>query len=159
MTDVCEAYLRMRESMFRGYDWSEFINFFGMTPVVSLSSPETVDAHIIKAHTESMNYLIQIVELVKHYKLPEWALAIKAEILGYYEDQPIDSRESVLNSIDTDIIDRQTFIVRNATTSGEVIPTRIEDCQLTVFSLTGETPYMQIFFRPTDREPVNPFNF
>lgn len=106
-----------------------------------------------------MNYLIQIVELVNHNKLPEWALAIKAEIRGYYEDLPIDSRESVLNSIDTGIIDRHTFIVRNATTSGEVIPTRIEDCRLTVFSLSGETPYMQISFRPTDREPINPFNF
>lgn len=159
MTDVCEAYLRMRESMFRGYDWSEFINYFGMAPVVSLSFPEAVDAHIIKAHTESMNYLIQIIELVKHNKLPEWALAIKAEVAAWYGDQPVSSREDILHNIDTDIIDRQPFTVRNTKTSGEVIPTRIEDCQLTVFSLTGETPYLKILFRPTDREPINPFNF
>lgn len=105
-----------------------------------------------------MNYLIQIVELVKHHRLPEWALQIIAEVKMYYSDYPVTERDSILLTIDG-LIDRITFTVRNTATSGEVIPTVIEDKQMTVFSLTGDTPYLKIFFKPTKREKIiDPFS-
>ena len=105
-----------------------------------------------------MNYLIQIVELVKHHRLPEWALLIIAEVKMYYGDYPVTERDSVLLTIDR-MIDGISFTLRNTKTSGDVIPTSIEDKQMTIFSLTGDTPYLKIFFKPTKREKIiDPFS-
>lgn len=105
------------------------------------------------------NYLINIIELVKHHKLPVWALAIKAEVRSIYEGIPIGSKEIALNNIDNNIIDRLTFIHRKTVTSGKNIHTTIEDNQMTVYSMTGKTPYLKIIFRPTEQKDIDPFNF
>lgn len=106
----------------------------------------------------AMNYLILIQECIQHSKLPEWALAIIAEVKMYYDKYPVTDRKSILHTIDS-MIDSITFSVRNSRSTGDVIPTRIEGEEMTVYSLTGSTPYLKISFKPTRREKIiDPFS-
>lgn len=103
-----------------------------------------------------MNYTLQVVELVKHYKLPEWALSVVAEAKMWHGGQVVSSRSSVLSSI-KETIESQRIVIRNSVTTGDHIPAVIEDNQLTVYSLTGRVPLLKFFFKPTDREITDPF--
>lgn len=105
-----------------------------------------------------MNYLILIQECVQHNRLPEWALAIIAEVKMYYEKYPVTNRQSILLTIDS-MIDSITFTVRNSRNTGDTIPTRIEGDEMTIFSLSGTTPYIKICFKPTRCETIiDPFS-
>ena len=103
-----------------------------------------------------MNYILRVVELVKHSRLPVWALSVVAEAKVWYVNQPITSRESVLSEIKR-IIASQSITIRNSVTTGDNIPAVIEDNQLTVYSLTGQVPLLKFFFQPTDKEVICPF--
>lgn len=100
-----------------------------------------------------MNYLILIQECVQHNKLPEWAIAVIAEVKMYYDKYPVTDRKSILHTIDS-MIDHLTVTVRDSRSTGDVIPTRIEGEEMTVYSLTGSTPYLKISFKPTRREKI-----
>lgn len=105
-----------------------------------------------------MNYLIQIIELVKHHQLPVWALTIISDVKMYYDGQPTSSRESVLQSIDR-MINSITYTVRNSTCTGDNIPRVIIDNQMTIYSLSGNTEYIKIVFKHTEKPVIDPFNF
>ena len=107
-----------------------------------------------------MNYLIHITECIKHSQLPVWALMILAEVETYYSNYPVSSSErgSVLRTIDG-MIDALAFDIRNSRTCGDIIPTSIEDNDMTIFSLSGKTPYIKLSFKPTKREKIiDPFS-
>ena len=104
-----------------------------------------------------MNYLIHITDCIKHSSLPDWAIMILAEINTYYDSHPIaeSDRGSVLQTIDS-MIDNLVFVIRAARTTGDIITTSIDEMAhtLTVYSLTGNRPYLKIGFEPTDMEKI-----
>lgn len=107
-----------------------------------------------------MNYLIHITECIKHSQLPAWALMILAEVETYYSNYPVSGPERgpVLQTIDG-MIDALSFDIRSSRTGGDIIPTSIEDNDMTVFSLSGKTPYIKLSFKPTKREKIiDPFS-
>lgn len=104
-----------------------------------------------------MNYILQIEELVKHSRLPVWALSVVAEAKMWHGGRVTDSRSSVLHSI-KEIVESQRIVIRNSVTTGDDIPAIIEDNQLTVYSLTGQVPLLKFFFKPVDREMIYPFS-
>lgn len=108
-----------------------------------------------------MNYKIVIKECINHSRLPFWALYVCSDIKGYYGDIIVEGNErlNLLRTVQSNIKDNIRFVVRNTENTGKDIPSHLneEELTLTVFSLTGNRPYLEIGFECTEKDPWRPF--
>lgn len=91
-------------------------------------------------------YQIEVIELVRHSRLPNWLLRVKYIISELFSNGEVMDRDSALYLLDREI-DGLVFIIRNTKQSGKIIQRRIIGNEMYFYTNYKNTPLLKIGFK------------